>query len=205
MEAGGRHSAPPVALRSVQHCDRPATFSPLTFRRSMHTLRSSAFVAVAVIVAMLASPLRLHAQFPPNVQAGARVRAWLPEDRRQAEGRPHRLILRGTVESVAGDTIRIAIPGTAGAVAVPRASLRRLDISRGEPLRGESALERAVGGAVGGAIIMALMNDPRRTGGPSYRTDWRAAGVGAAWGAGIGAVVGFILPQEQWRRLHLPR
>jgi len=38
---------------------------------------------------------------------------------------------------------------------------------------------------MGGAILFGLLNDPRRTGGPHYRTDWRAAGVGAAWGAGM--------------------
>jgi hypothetical protein len=61
--------------------------------------------------------------------------------------------------------------------------------------------ERAVGGAIGGAITYALLNDPRRSGGPHYRTDWRAAGVGAAWGAGIGAVFGLALPSERWRRV----
>ena len=59
--------------------------------------------------------------------------------------------------------------------------------------------------AIGGAIGFAVMNDPRRSGGPHYRTDWRAAGVGASWGAGIGAVVGFIFPHEQWRGVRLRR
>jgi hypothetical protein len=61
--------------------------------------------------------------------------------------------------------------------------------------------ERAAAGAIGGAITFALLNDPKRTGGPHYRTDWRAAGVGAGWGAGIGAVVGFVWPYERWGRV----
>jgi len=83
---------------------------------------------------------------------------------------------------------------------IPRASVRRLDVSRGVS-PGESMIERAAGGAMGGAILFGLLNDPRRTGGPHYRTDWRAAGVGAAWGAGIGGVVGLIWPYERWRRV----
>ena len=45
------------------------------------------------------------------------------------------------------------------------------------------------------------MNDPRRSGGPAYRTDWRAAGVGASWGAGIGALTGMLFPHERWGRV----
>jgi len=62
-------------------------------------------------------------------------------------------------------------------------------------------IQRAAGGAIAGAVAFGLLNDPRRRGGPHYRTDWRAAGVGAEWGAGIGAVVGLIWPFEQWHRV----
>ena len=62
-------------------------------------------------------------------------------------------------------------------------------------------VERAVGGAIAGAVWFALMNDPKRSGGPHYRTDWRAAGVGAAWGGGGGALVGLIWPYERWHRV----
>jgi hypothetical protein len=62
-------------------------------------------------------------------------------------------------------------------------------------------IERAIGGAIGGATTFAMLNDPRRSGGPHYRTDWRAAGVGAAWGGGIGGAIGLLFPYEQWRRV----
>ena len=87
-------------------------------------------------------------------------------------------------------------------MAIPRTSLRRLDVSRGVS-RPASALERAVEGAVAGASFLALMNDPGRSDAPNYRTDWHAAGVGAALGAGIGAVIGFVFPHERWRRMRL--
>ncbi len=153
-----------------------------------------------VIGILLATPRLADAQFPAEVQPGMRARVWVPETTRQEQGPPRRQLLRGTVESVDGGSLRLRIPGSAGSLAIPRASVRRLDISRGVS-RGASMVERAVGGAIGGAVVFALLNDPRRSGGPHYRTDWRAAGVGAAWGAGIGAVVGLTWPTERWRRV----
>jgi hypothetical protein len=169
----------------------------------MRPLRTPLLVAVA-LVGLTTAPTALRAQFPPDVQAGARVRLWLPEPHRQAEGPARRQLLRGTIEGLAADTLRLAIPGAVGPIAIPRASLRRLEVSRGVS-RPTSAVERAVGGAIGGAVFWALLNDPRRSGGPHYRTDWRAAGVGAAWGAGIGALTGLFFPYERWRRVRLSR
>ena len=153
-----------------------------------------------VIGLLLAAPRLANAQFPAEVQPGTRVRVWIPETTRQDDGPYRRQLLRGNVESVEGSTLRLRIPGSATSLAIPRASVRRLDISRGVS-RGESMVERAAGGAIGGAITYALMNDPRRRGGPHYKRDWRAAGVGASWGAGIGAVIGLIWPHEAWRRV----
>ncbi|HVD90247.1 MAG TPA: alpha/beta hydrolase [Jatrophihabitantaceae bacterium] len=144
----------------------------------------------------------LSVQPPPDVKVGARVRLWLPEPYRQAEGPVRRQLLRGTVEGVRGDTLLLSIRGAVGGIAIPRAAVRRLEVSGGVS-RPTSAVERAVGGAIGGAVTWALMNDPRRKGGPHYRTDWRAAGVGASWGAGIGALTGLIFPHERWRRVRL--
>lgn len=153
-----------------------------------------------VISFLLAISRFAGAQFPADVHAGTRVRVWIPEPTRQEQPPERRQLLRGTVESVDGSVLRLRVPSTAGSLAIPRASVRRLDVSRGVS-RGASMVERAVGGAIGGAILFGLLNDPRRSGGPHYRTDWRAAGVGAAWGAGIGAVVGLTWPYERWRRV----
>lgn len=153
-----------------------------------------------VAIAMLIGTSSLGAQFPADVRAGARVRVWLPDSARQEQGPDRRQLLRGTVESVDGNILRMRIPGAASSLAIPRSSVRRLDVSRGVS-RGASMAERAIGGAIGGAITFALLNDPKRSGGPHYRTDWRAAGVGAAWGGGIGAAMGLLFPHEQWRRV----
>ena len=149
---------------------------------------------------LLGVPRLAAAQFPAEVQPGTRVRVWIPETVRQEQAPEHRQVLRGIVESAEGSTLRLRVPGTAGSLAIPRASVRRLDVSRGVS-RGASMVERAVGGAIGGAIAFAHLNDPRRSGGPHYRTDWRAAGVGAALGAGIGGFVGLVWPYERWRRV----
>ena len=169
--------------------------------------RARLTVLLAALAALGTSvlPATAYAQFPAEVHEGARVRAWIPEPYRQDEGPARRQLLRGTVESVRGDTLRLSIAGASGTLSIPRGMIRRLEISRGAPSRPASAVERAIGGAIGGAITWSLMNDPRRTGGPHYRTDWRAAGVGASWGAGIGAVTGLLFPHEQWRRVRLRR
>lgn len=162
-------------------------------------------VVAGAIAGAAASPVVARAQFPADVQAGARVRVWIPEQHRQEEGPARRQLLRGTIEGVTPDTLRLAIPNTAGTIAIPRASVRRLELSNGSPSRAANAFERGAAGAIGGAILWALLNDPRREGGPSYRTDWRAAGVGAAWGAAFGAAAGLLWPHERWRRVRLAR
>jgi hypothetical protein len=163
------------------------------------------FTRLVVALAFLAgSPGALAAQFPADVNVGTRIRVWLPEPRRQAEGPLRRQLLRGTVASLTSDTLRLSLPGAVGTLDIPRSSVRRMEVTRGIS-RPASAFERAVGGAIAGAVTYALMNDPRRRGGPHYRTDWRAAGVGASWGAGFGALGGLIWPSERWRRVRMPR
>lgn len=167
-------------------------------------MRIRPLLSVAALVGLTAAPTSLRAQFPADIQVGTRVRLWVPEPYRQAEGPVRRQLLRGTIDGVSADTLRLSIRGALGTIAIPRGSVRRLEVSRGVS-RPVSAIERAAGGAIGGAVTWALMNDPRRRGGPHYRTDWRAAGVGASWGAGIGAVTGFIFPHERWHRVRFRR
>ena len=142
------------------------------------------------------------AQFPAPVRPGVRVRVWLPEAHQQENAPWRRQLLRGTVTDVGNDTLRVVVPGTVGRLAVARADIRRLDVTQGTS-RAASALERAFGFAVVGAISAALANDPRGSEWPNYSRDWRAAEEGAKWGAALGAVIGFVVPTERWRRLRL--
>ena len=157
--------------------------------------------SLTLIACLLVLPRFAAAQLPEEVRPGMRVRVWLPEARRQQQAPERRQLLRGTVESTDGSILRLNVSGTTGSLAIPRASIIRMDVSRGvNPIA--SAFESAAGGAIAGAITFALMNDPRRRGGPHYKRDWRAAGVGAAWGASIGGALGFVFPHEQWRRVY---
>lgn len=131
------------------------------------------------------------------------MRVWVPEAYLQREGPWRRQQLRGTVASVAGDTLRLTVPGAEGTLAIARQSVRRLDVSKGPPSRLASAVERAAGFAIAGAISTALKNDPGSSEWPNYSRDWRAAEEGAKWGAVFGAAFGFILPTERWRRVRL--
>ena len=153
-----------------------------------------------LVVGLLVLPAIASAQFPAEVRPGTRVEVWLPETTRQENGPARRQVLRGNVESVQGTMLRLSVPATAGSLAIPRSAVRRMYVSKGVS-RGASMVERAIGGAIGGAISFALLNDPRRRGGPHYHTDWRAAGVGASWGGGIGAIVGLAFPYERWHRV----
>lgn len=156
-----------------------------------------------VLAALLVSPAAAAAQFPAGVAAGARVQVWLPEDRRQESGPGHRLILRGGVEAVTPDSVRLSIPGTSGTVAVPRNAIRRMYVSRGEPSRVGSAFERGIGGAIAGALLWAMFNDPKGSEPPNFSSDWRAAGAGAGAGGAFGIAIGLIWPHERWRRVRL--
>ena len=165
------------------------------------------FFAVLALTPLitLSNPAAANAQFPARVQSGARVRVWVREAYLQEKEPWHRQQLRGTVASLSADSLYLSVPGTAGTLAVARQSMLRLDVSRGRPSRVASALERAVGGAIVGAISTALNNNPKNDDWPHYSRDWRAAEEGAKWGAAFGAVLGFALPTEHWRRVRLGR
>jgi hypothetical protein len=157
----------------------------------------------AIVVFALLLPAAARAQFPERIREGARVRVWLPEAYQQEQGPWRRQQLRASVAGMSGDTLQLAVPGAVGALSVPRSAIRRIDISLGPPSRPASAVERAFAFAIGGAITAALNNDPSSTRWPHYNRTWRAAGEGAKWGGLLGAVVGFALPTERWRRVSL--
>ncbi len=157
-------------------------------------------LAAAALLAL--APALAVAQFPERVQSGARVRVWLHEDQKQEQGPWHRQLLRATVSDVSDQSLRISVPGTEGILSVPRTNIRQLDVSLGTS-RAASALERAVGLAIGGAITLAFDNDPTSERWPHYNRTWRAAGEGAKWGALLGAAWGLVFPTERWSRARL--
>jgi hypothetical protein len=160
---------------------------------------------VVVAIATLAGASAARAQFPADVQRGQRVRVWLPEPYTQMNGPMHRQLLRGDVQDVVGDTLRLSVPGAIGTLAVSRASIRRLEISRGKPSRVASMLERGIGGAIVGALTAFVSSEAYSHYFETRRSVGDATLAGAAWGGGIGAAIGLVLPTERWRRIRLPR
>lgn len=140
------------------------------------------------------------AQVAADLRPGVRVRVWLPDEQRQRDTPWRRQLLRGTVTGGDANTLQLTVPGTSGMLTVSRADISRIDVSRGTS-RAASAFERALGGAVVGAISAALRNDPAGSKWPNYGRDWRAAEEGAKWGAAFGAVIGFTFPSERWRQI----
>jgi hypothetical protein len=159
---------------------------------------------ITALTLLAAAPVVASAQFPDRVQPGARVRVWLPEPQPQENAPWRRQLLRGTVSGVENNVLSLTVPGTAGTLAVQRNGIRRLDVSLGRN-RGASAFERAFEFAVVGAITAVVNNDPDGRRWPAFDSGWRAAGDGAMWGAGIGAVIGFAFPTERWRRVRIGR
>src|SRR5688500_8181023 len=83
------------------------------------------------------------AQWPSDLVAGTRVRVEVPEQQYQADSRRgHRL--RGRVTALAPDTLYLAVTDSLGPLAIPRTLVQRLDLSRGVPSRGMSALRRGI-------------------------------------------------------------
>jgi hypothetical protein len=160
-------------------------------------------ILLAAASLALAAARPLAAQFPTDVAVGTRVRVVLPDSVRQSSGPWRQQWLRGRIAALAGDTLYLRLQGTVAPVAIRRAAIRRIDRSLGVPNRFESALRGAVGWAFAGAAVGFA------TGWPDVddrdaRSDGDAALLGAAWGAGVGFVIGAILPSERWRRVRLP-
>lgn len=156
-------------------------------------------MAALVLVSSVTGAL---AQVDARLQPGTRVRVWLPEAPRQSQGPWHRQLLRGNLSELSADSLWLAVPGAGGRLALARTEVRRIDVSRGTS-RLASALERAFALGVTFAIATALDNDPQGKDWPHYRSDWRAAQQGAWRGAAAGAVIGFVIPTERWRKISL--
>jgi hypothetical protein len=140
------------------------------------------------------------AQWPPEIVAGTRVQAQLPEAQFQPVGRLGHL-LRGRVAGLAPDTLYLAVTDSVGPLAIPRRLIERLDYSRGVPSRASSALAQGVRTGAAMALLLVLWNELDE--GADRTSTGTAALVGGGVGFTLGAVVGTFRPQERWRRVRL--
>ena len=153
---------------------------------------------------MLMSALGLPAQELP-VPVSARVRLTLPEPgpRRFGVHAPERWLI-GELVSVTSDTFAIRPHPVLAPIAVPRAAVHRLEISRGAPSRWRTAAVDAVGGAIVGLMWGHGLYDAGLRG-PRFDSGARARATGAVYGAVGLATLGALFPREQWRRVSLGR
>src|ERR1700749_2358020 len=98
--------------------------------RKRRTNMRSLIVTGLLLLASQAATAQ-YTGFPADVQPGTRARVGFPEPARQDASPDHRQLLRGAVQSVDGGVLRLLVPGTDGELEIPRASVRRLDGSRG--------------------------------------------------------------------------
>jgi hypothetical protein len=159
------------------------------------------WILLLVASVALAAARPIAAQFPADVAVGSRVRVVVPDSLRQASGPWRQQWLRGDVAALAGDTLYLQLQGAAAPVPIRRAAMRRIDRSLGMPTPAESALRNAVGWAFLGAVLGLTTGWPE--GDLDTRSTGDAVGLGAAWGAGVGFILGALFPSERWRRVRL--
>lgn len=154
-------------------------------------------ILLALTLGMASS---VAAQWPGEVAPGARVQVRLPEVQYQAGGSRGHLI-RGLVTGLTPDTIYLAVTDSVGRLAIPRALIQRMDLSRGVPSRGQSAAQRGLlMGAIGALwfLFVAELDDE-----PDGLDEGDAMLIGAGTGAVMGSVLGALYPRERWKRVRL--
>ena len=145
-----------------------------------------------------------QAQRDDSLQVGARYRITLPEfaDRPWPQFPPSRWLAGALVEQ-RRDTLLLQPHPSTGVIAVPFTSIDRLERSRGVS-RVASGFEGAVGGALLGAVMGSLVYDIGVRG-TNFNTRWQAVGIMAANAAGGGLVAGVLFPTERWKRVATPK
>jgi hypothetical protein len=157
-------------------------------------------ITPALAALLIGLPSLLGAQWPSELTVGARVQARLPEAQYQPDARRGHL-LRGRIAALADDTLYLAVTDSVGPLALPRPLIQRLELSRGVPSRGVSALREGVTmglvGAATGLIAFSLLDEPN---------DADAGDVALVYGGisfGVGAILGALFPKERWGRVRL--
>lgn len=155
---------------------------------------------VALLTTTMGAAADLTAQWPADVTPDTRVQARLPETQYQIDG-PRGQLIRGRIAALAPDTLYLAVTDSLGPLAIPRALVQRLQISKGVPSRGVSALQRGVllGASSALLALVAFGIDDEPDGTDSGTAALVLGGVGVV----VGSVLGALYPRERWKRVRL--
>ena len=135
------------------------------------------------------------------VPVNARVRVDLPGGERSLLRRERAQSVIGTLETISGDTLLVAVRTGAALLRIPAGSIRGLNVSRGRPPRWRAALEGAlVPALIAGALSAAGGSIRRKEGDPS---PGQMAATSAGWAAASGALLNAWSPRERWRAVPL--
>jgi hypothetical protein len=134
------------------------------------------------------------------VDAGTQIRVSVVSAFRQSPFRPRAERLRGLIRSISRDTLYIELPNALGRTAIPRARIRRVEISVGRSSRASAVKAGIIGAVILGSRMWVAAHDPENH---TFSEPWQAATVGGAIGFAAGAWLGARHPQERWRAVRL--
>ena len=110
--------------------------------------------------------------------------------------------LSGELVARRADSLVLRPHPQTGEVAIPISAVERLERSRGV-----SRFTSGVEGAIGGALVSAVLGwnlYEHKLRGPGFNTRGQAIGTSAAVGGGLGLLAGLLFPTERWKRVDVP-
>lgn len=153
--------------------------------------------SLALLALLTAAPAA--AQFPDEIGKGARVRLVLADSSARASSQRKDFVV-GTVTERAPDTLYLRLHNASGTLAVPRSTVRILDLSLGQAPKKERAITFAAQYGALGVLAGLGLRAMRESSTRGSRSS--AAVVGGLIGLGVGVYYG-TRPVEQWREVPL--
>jgi hypothetical protein len=148
-------------------------------------------IAIAVLVLGAAN---VSAQVIPDSALNRRVRVYLVQQNPAVEGKVEPQMLRGTLTRNLADSVTLAFHNGATPVRIAATAIQQVDLSQGvSPER--TALRRGLAAAATWFVI-GVQSPLELGGGPVENAFLWTSGAFV-----VGAVLGFIFPEEQWKRV----